>query len=222
MSKTFEKEKAIILRKKGFSYNEILENVSVTKSTLSIWLRNVGIAKRQKQRLTEKRRDAQQKAQEACKKNRVIKEKKIIEKAKQEIGKISQRDLWLIGIAIYWAEGAKQKANNVSQGVSFGNSDPKMILLFRRWLNKCCGIKNKRICYRIYIHEKADIEKAKKFWSNLLGEKIEKTYLKKHNPKTIRKNIEENYNGLLRMDIKKSTDLNREISGWILGINKNF
>lgn len=222
MLKLLEKEKAIQLRKLGFSYNEILQKVPVAKSTLSVWLRETGVAKRQKQKLTEKRKAAQQKAQEACRKNRILRENEIIEKARKEIGNISKRELWIIGIAIYWAEGAKQKDNNVSQGVSFGNSDLKMILLFKKWLNECCDIENERFCYRIYIHETADIAKAKKFWTNLLGEKVEKFYLKKHDPKTIRKNVGENYNGLLRMDIKKSTDLNRKIRGWILGINENF
>ena len=50
-----EKNKAIELRKQGLSYKEILEQISVAKSSLSLWLRNVGLSKKQKQRLTEKK-----------------------------------------------------------------------------------------------------------------------------------------------------------------------
>ena len=49
---------ALNLRKQGFSYSEILERIPVAKSTLSLWLREVGLSKRQKQHLTQKKLDA--------------------------------------------------------------------------------------------------------------------------------------------------------------------
>jgi hypothetical protein len=222
MSKNQEKKDAIILRRQGLSYNEILRKVDVSKSTLSLWLRKIGLAKQQKQRLTEKRKAAQQKAQEACRRNRISKENEIVAKAKKEIGKISRRELWLIGIVAYWAEGAKQKTGNVSQRVSFSNSDPEMILLFDKWIKEICGISLEDVSYSIYIHKTANYEKARIFWENVLNTKINLLYFKHHNPKTNRKNIGDNYNGMLRVDIKRSTDLNREINGWILGISESF
>jgi len=219
IQKNAEKEQAIVLRKQGFSYNEILRNVPVAKSTLSVWLKDIGIAKEQKQRLTEKRKAAQQKAQEACRNNRICKENIIISNAKAEITNISARELWLIGTVLYWAEGSKQKEKNVSQKVSFGNSDPKMIVLFHRWLKECCDVTDDRFYFCIYIHESADVLKARKFWSDVVGTKIDNVYLKDHNPKTTRKNVGADYNGLLRIEVRKSTDLNRKIKGWILGIS---
>lgn len=222
IKKNNEKIAAIDLRKQGFSYNEILQKIPVAKSTLSVWLRNIGIAKKQTQRLTEKRKAAQKKAHQACRNNRIKKTTSIISQAKSEVKKISHKELWFIGTALYWAEGSKQKETNVSQGVSFGNSDPQMILLFHKWMHECCNIPKERFDYRIYIHESADTEKARKFWNNLLNEKIEKIHLKKHNPKTLALHANNDYNGLLRIDITKSTDLNRKIKGWILGINENL
>jgi hypothetical protein len=43
-----EKEKAIKLRKSGATYSEVLREVPVSKSTLSLWLRDVGLSKTQK------------------------------------------------------------------------------------------------------------------------------------------------------------------------------
>lgn len=220
IEKKAEKEEAVKLRKQGLSYNEILKRVSVAKSTLSVWLRNVGLAKRQKQELTEKRRLSQIKAQEACRNKRIKKEKEIIETAKGQIGNMSKRDLWILGSALYWAEGTKQKENNISQKVTFSNSDPNMILLFDKWLKEICKRPSEDLIYSIYIHKTANKDKAKKYWEELLDSKIEKIYFKKHRPKTNRKNIDENYNGLLRIDVHRSTDLNRKIRGWILGIIK--
>ncbi len=217
--KAEEKQQAIKLRRQGLSYNEILTRVPVAKSTLSVWLRDTGLSKRQQQRFSLSRKIAQEKAQEACRRIRTEKEAKIIGAAKQEIGCISRRELWIIGTILYWAEGSKQKAHNVSQKVSFNNSDPQMILLFNRWVQEICGRKKSELTYSIYIHRTADLNKVKAFWEALLETKIEKIYFKDHQPRTNRKNIGDDYRGLLRIDVQKSTDLNRRIKGWIIGIN---
>jgi len=49
-----EKEKAILLRKEGLSYNEILKQVPVAKSSLALWLQSIELSEKQKQRLIEK------------------------------------------------------------------------------------------------------------------------------------------------------------------------
>ena len=217
-----EKAKAISLRRQGLSYNEILREVPVAKSTLSVWLKDIGLGRAHKQRLTEKRKAAQRKAQQACRDIRITRETEIIKTAQQEVGKISKREFWLIGSALYWAEGSKQKPKLVSQKVSFNNSDPKMILLFDKWVKKFCGRDKDGLIYSIYIHTTGDVERAKKFWSTLLNTPIEKVYFKKGNSKTNRKNTEELYYGLLRIEVRRSTDLNRKIKGWNLGITKGL
>lgn len=218
ISKGKEKTKAIQLRKAGLSYNEILKRLPVAKSTLSVWLRDIGLAKKHQQRFTQQRRMSQKKAQEACRLKRILKEKAIFQDARLEINQISDKELLLIGTILYWAEGSKQKDHNVSQCVSLGNSDPRMILLFIRWLKKICKCTADDMVYSLYIHESGDIERAKIFWEQLIGDEISWIYLKKHNPKTNRKNIQENYYGLLRVNVRRSTDLNRKIKGWVLGI----
>lgn len=222
IKKEEEKVRVIALRKSGFSYNEILQKVPVAKSTLSVWLKGVGIAKSQKQKLTLKRKLAQKKAQEACRQARVTKELAIINKAKKEVKNISKRELWLIGAILYWAEGSKQKTHNVSQRVSFGNSDPNMILLFIWWAKEICGCTPEDFVYSLYIHKTANKEQASEFWENIVKGKLAWIYLKNHNPKSRRRNTKENYHGLLRVDVKKSTDLNRRIKGWAQGIFDNL
>ncbi len=218
-----ERKRAIKLRKLGLSYNEILERVSVSKSTLSVWLRDVGLAKSQKQRLTKKRKLAQLKAQRVCRERRIEITKEIREKASKEIGEISQRNLWLVGISLYWAEGNKQKESNVSERVGLGNSDPDIIRIFILWLTKICKIKRSDIDVRLAIHETANEKRAKKYWSKISKVPIpefKKTLIKRHNPKTNRK-YNKNYNGLLIVSVKKSTNFNRKIKGWIDGIIDN-
>ena len=57
--KQSEKAKAIAFRKEGKTYSEILKKVPVAKSTLSLWLRDVGLSKTQKQKITVKKHKAQ-------------------------------------------------------------------------------------------------------------------------------------------------------------------
>ncbi|MDD3728950.1 MAG: hypothetical protein PHH50_01350 [Candidatus Pacebacteria bacterium] len=150
--------------------------------------------------------------------------KLIIDKAKKEIKKISQRDLWLIGTALYWAEGSKEK--DKSSQVTFGNSDPKMVIIFLKWLNKICKIKKKDIIFRVYLHENSEnrLKEVKKYWSRIVGfsEKHFKNVSWKRNKiSTNRKNIGKKYYGLLSITVRKSTNLNRKIQGWVDGIFNN-
>lgn len=225
IKKILEKEKAIELRKKGRSYSEILAVIPVAKSTLALWLHDVGLAKVQKQRLTEKKILSAKRGALARKTQRLSSSRGIFSKAEAEIGRLSKREIFLIGIALYWAEGSKQKEHNVSHPLVFGNSDPNMIKFFLCWLDGL-NIPRKDRVHQLYIHTTGNVERAVKFWASVVGEPASifdgRVYYKKGNPKTKRKNTGDTYYGLLRITVKRSTDMNRKVSGWIKGIVKNL
>ncbi len=221
MAKIKEKEKAIKLRRKGLSYREILEEISVSKSTLSLWLRSVGLSKKQKQRLTEKKLAAAKRGWEACRQKRILITKQIKNKARGEIGKINKKELWLIGVALYWAEGDKER--NGSCLVGLGNSDPYLIQVFLKWLREICEISDDDIFFRIFLHDnnKRRLKEVKKYWSQITGFPItefDRITWKKNKIKTKRKNIGKNYYGLLKVFVRKSSNFNRRIEGWKEGI----
>lgn len=213
------KRQAVVMRLKGMSYSEILKEISVSKSTLSLWLRTVGLTKRQTQDLTEKKLAGMKRGSEKRRLQRISKETNIIRSSEVEFNFLQEEEslLKIIGAVLYWAEGAKQKNHNVSQGVVFANSDILMIKIFLRWLGKICHVQIQDIGYELYIHESADIEKAMQYWKEGLGVDTLKIRYKKHIP-THRRNIGFAYNGMMRVRVKKSTDLNRRITGWINGI----
>jgi hypothetical protein len=69
----------------------------------------------------------------------------------------------------------------------------------------------------VYIHERADVDQAEQFWLEVTGAQpgqFRKATLKRHNPKTVRKNTEEAYHGCLRIDVRHSRSLYRRIEGW--------
>ncbi len=223
ISKSIERAKAIELRKKGLSYNEIRSIISVSKSSLSLWLRNVGLAKSQKQALSEKQKLSQKKAVRMWHETRVEKSLLIKKDASNEIPEISIHELWLIGIALYWAEGSKEKDRG--SRVIFCNSDPMMVVVYKKWLSECLKINTSDLIYSLYIHETAlNPDSAREYWANYLDiEPHELSIVYKKNkfpPK--RKNVGVKYRGLVRIAVRNSTDLNRRISGWTEGLHASI
>ncbi|MEK7192796.1 MAG: hypothetical protein AAB682_01540, partial [Patescibacteria group bacterium] len=212
--KQIEKDKAIELRRAGKTYGEILKAIPVAKSTLAIWLHSVGMAKSQKQRYTELKKLYQKKGAEAKRRIRIELSTQILKEAEKEIGSISDRELWLIGTTLYWAEGSKQKAWNVSEGVQFTNSDPLMIKLFILWLTRCLKTPESDIVLSLAIHEnnKHRLASVIEFWHEQTGFRwdiSDRIYFKRHKPKVGRYNLGDKYYGTLRIVVRSSTNLNR-------------
>lgn len=220
--KIVEKEKAIALRKAGKTYTDILRVIPVAKSTLAIWLKDAKLSKPENQKFTEAKRLASLRGGQAKKKQRIERRQNIILKAKSEINNLSKRDLFLIGVVLYWAEGSKEKDYNPGSPLRFANSDPYMIKLFLNWLKEA-GIIKERINFDIYLHDnnKYRTSEVIKYWSRHtnFSEQFFRVYFKKNIPSTKRKNIyPDEYFGLVRIYVKESSDLVRKISGWVEGI----
>ena len=222
-AKIEQKNKAVELRKQGLSYREILKQIPVAKSSLSLWLKSVNLSKSQKQKLTDKKLAGMKRGWESRHKKRVLLTEKIKNEAEKEIPELTKNELWLIGVALYWAEGNKEKDYNPGVGVRFSNSDPAMIKFFLSWLIKIVGIEKENIGFDIYIHESCrnKMDRVINYWAKQTGfsaNRFNHVYFKKNKIKTKRKNIGENYYGLLRITVKNSSGLNRKISGWVMGI----
>ncbi|KKP86892.1 MAG: hypothetical protein UR90_C0018G0009 [Parcubacteria group bacterium GW2011_GWC1_35_8] len=224
IKKVKEKEKAIALRKEGKTYSDILRAIPVAKSTLSIWLRSVGMAKAQKQIFTKAKRLASLRGGQAKKKQRIEKQEKIFFEAKSEIKNLSIKEFFLIGVVLYWAEGTKEKQYRPGSPTAFSNMDPKMIILFLKWLDEICKIPNNMILFEIMIHasHKERIDEVRQFWSKTTGFSVDnfsKVYLKNNKiKKTNRKNTGEKYHGVLKIMVRRSSNLVRKIAGWSDGI----
>ena len=214
-----KKEKAIDLRKEGKTYSEILKEIPVAKSTLSEWFRDVSLSKKQTQKLTLKKLEAARRGGRAKRAQRIERTQEIYTKALADIKNITKRELWLIGVVLYWAEGTKEKEYRPGSGINFNNSDPRMIKLFIKWLLESCDIDKSRIGFEIYIHEnsKNNVASVREFWSQVSGFPLgcfSKVYFKKINIKTNRSNTGDLYYGLLRVKVRASSVLLRQITGW--------
>lgn len=75
--------------------------------------------------------------------------------------------------------------------------------------------------FRLLIHESADIDAAHVFWAEVAEIDISafaRPTLKKHNPKTVRKNTGEDYHGCLVIVVARSADQYNRIEGWWSGM----
>jgi hypothetical protein len=218
-AKSLEREQAIALRRQGLSYREIRGQIPVAKSTLSLWLRQVGLAKAQRQRLTQRKLAAAIRGSKKLHAQWLARVASIHSAAMREGVELLRTGdvMWAIGTALYWAEGAKTKPWRTHTRFQFTNTDPVTIALVRSWLQRYCGVDDADIHFDICIHENADVESARIHWMRTLNiaENRLRIYFKRHNPDPRRYNVGRTYYGTMRMTVKKSTALSHRIEGWI-------
>ncbi|MFI8966263.1 hypothetical protein ACIGO8_29590 [Streptomyces sp. NPDC053493] len=206
------------LRMEGKTYDQIQLELGCSKSSISLWVRDLP---------KPERRDPAGQAKIAARKRwehelavRDVERRKTKQAASAEIGALSERELLLAGAALYWAEGAKDKPYARRENVQFVNSDPGVIQVYLAWL-RLLEVEPERLAFRVMIHATADAEDAQRYWAELVGiepSAFQKTTIKTHNPKTIRKNVGPDYRGCLVIRVSQGAELYRRIEGWWCGI----
>jgi len=209
--------KARLLREQGYDYNRIAAELGVSKSSVSLWVRDLPRPARLS--YAECRQRAAEGARRYWETERRVREAKreaVRASAAADIGSLTQRELLIAGAIAYWCEGSKSKPYNRQDRVMFVNSDPGLITFFLRFL-EAAGVDRAQVRYRVFIHETADAERAERFWLEVTGAdpaQFHTPTLKRHNPKTVRRNTGDEYHGCLRIDVQRGADLYRRIEGW--------
>ncbi|OKI85030.1 terminase gpP N-terminus-related DNA-binding protein [Streptomyces sp. CB02414] len=212
------RERARELRLQGWTYDQIQVELGCSKSSISLWVRD--LPKPERRAPSEQAKLAARKRWEHELAIRDEERQRTKEAAARDIGTMTDRDLFVAGVALYWAEGTKDKPYDRRENVIFVNSDAGVIKLYLAWL-RLLGVDQDRLKYRVMIHITADVEGAKRYWADLVGvdvSKFQKTTIKKHNPKTVRKNVGDTYRGCLVIRVAQGTDLYRRIEGWWAGM----
>ncbi|MEV7196811.1 hypothetical protein AB0N81_34170 [Streptomyces sp. NPDC093510] len=212
------RERARELRIQGWTYDQIQVELGCSKSSISLWVRD--LPKPERQRTREQASAIARRGWEATLRRREAERQETKRAAAVEVGTMSDRELFLLGVGLYWAEGAKAKPHRPQERVDFMNSDPNMITVYLAWL-RLLGVAPERLRFHVAIHETADIAAAERFWADLTGADADafgKTTLKKHNPKTNRKNVTETYHGCLLVRVLQGAELYRRIEGAWYGI----
>jgi transposase-like protein len=135
------------------------------------------------------------------------------------VGDVDDRTLLLLGAVAYWCEGAKSKPWRRQGMWVFINSDPLLMRLMVRWL-RLVGVPPERWVVRIQIHETGDLKAAEQYWRHVLGLpelQFGKASIKRHVPRTNRKNVGEGYHGCVSIYVRKGAHLLEQVEGWVVG-----
>jgi transposase len=213
------RDQARELRAQGLTYPQIAERLGVSRSSCSLWLRDMehpirGLA-------GQERRTAAIRASAA--RTQVLREQQRTElkaAAGSSLGHVTKRDLVVALAVSYWCEGGKDKPWSRREQIQWMNSDPMLVRLFIEGL-RLLGVSDERIKFRVQIHETADEPAARRWWAEQLDwpeTEFQRTTFKRHNPKTVRKNCAEDYHGCVTVHVLRSRSLYQLVDGLMRGL----
>lgn len=150
------------LRRQGLSYGEIMDLIDVKKSTLATWCRDVDLTDEQIEAI--KRRRAQEPGIPVdTQSKRRLEIENIRNEAAKAIPELINDPLWLAGVVLYWAEGAKTRND-----LRLANADPRALRLFIDWVRAFLNPKAK-FSIQLHLHEGNDDLAAQAHWREQTG-----------------------------------------------------
>jgi hypothetical protein len=156
--KLAERQQARLLRRTGLPLAEIAARLGVSKSSVSLWVRDVAFEP--VPRVTRGRR----REPNALQRRRQAEIDRLLAEGRARIGRLSEREFLVAGVALYAGEGSKTEG-----AVKFANTDPRMIAFFCAWLRRFFEVDEARLRVRLYLHEGLDLTASVDFWSELTG-----------------------------------------------------
>lgn len=179
--KAIERQKAITLRKEGYSLNEIRERVSASKSSISLWVRNVYLSKDAQSRIEKRMTNGQIASRLSKRYQTSLREQQAVKIAQKTIkglhfGKEYKKILTAL---VYYCEGTK----DVRRGLMFTNSDPGLVASFMSLLRQSFSLDERKFRACVHLHSYHIKNKQLKFWSktsNIPVQQFIKPYQKKN------------------------------------------
>ena len=205
-------------REEGLSIGAIAKLLRCSKSSVSEWVRDIPLTSEQVAKLMSRERASEIAASHpnAPKQKFGIERDHIEALAMRDFGVIDRDKLRVIGAALYWAEGAKDR--NV---VAFVNSDPNMIRLMMRFFREVCDVDDAKFRGVLHIHPHLDVEAALGFWSSITRIPVSQFYKTQLavSKASVHHKADRLPKGTFRISIS-DTRLCCRIKGWIRGMYK--
>jgi hypothetical protein len=210
----------------GLTLREIKEILQAPLTTINYWVSDIELTKKQRRMLEERVQNSLQsgriRSQKQKKEQRAEREKMLFMQGQADTNALTSRELFIAGVALYWAEGFKSKHE---RRLGFCNSDPYMVKFYIRWLENFLKVNRQDIVPRLILNisYQERTEELKKYWSKITNiplNQFTKTFYqqtkwkKKHNADT--------YKGVLRLHVKGSFEQFWKMKGWIEGLKLNL
>ena len=149
-------EKARLLRAENRTLQDIADILGVSKSSVSLWVRDIDVEIRRKQPVARRPNALHTVKLEQINVSDLT--------ARTRIGNVSDQAFLVAGAALYAGEGSKGDGR-----VSFANTDDQMVRFFCAWLRRFFVVDEKRLRVRVYLHEGLDLDAAEQHWSVTTG-----------------------------------------------------
>ncbi len=175
MARRTDKNKAIKMRKSGMSYSQIKTELGVSKSTLSLWLRDLPLSDARLRELRDFSQVRIEKTRTTKQKNKDNRRRAVLENVKRDFV-INEDPLFIGGFYLYWGEGTK----SAEYTIALTSTDPGIIKTYIAWL-KLLHVNIKDCRVKLHLYADQDIEKSLIFWSkvtNLPRQHFYKPYIK--------------------------------------------
>jgi hypothetical protein len=178
LAKPQEKQAARLLRHDGMPYKRIASTLGVSVNSAYRWTKDIELTPEQKHLNLrgpsgplnpERVRKAGASWAARCRSRRAVCQAEGRRTARE------QDHLHLAGCMLYWAEGSKRR-----HAIEFTNSDPHMLLLFRRFLTDALRVDlaSIRLTINVYTGNGLTIEEIESHWLDLLG--LPRSSVRKH------------------------------------------
>ncbi|OGL32327.1 hypothetical protein A3F64_03185 [Candidatus Saccharibacteria bacterium RIFCSPHIGHO2_12_FULL_42_8] len=210
------KQKAFNMRKRGYSYSMISNEIGVSKGTLSYWFKDIPYTPNQEAKRRIKAGPL--KVGQMLHRNKIADIRLQRKNAKKELGEITHRDLWMFGAGLYLGEGSKAQEIN-----RFVNSDPHAVRLMTKWFYEVCGLTNENLTISMHLYPDSDEKQCQEYWKQITGfqdNQFRKTQIDRR-IKSSKLNTSKLSYGTVHINVisggdqKKGVSLNRRIMGWI-------
>lgn len=218
MAKYDKRLKARTMRKEGISIIVIAKELDVSKGSVSLWCRDILLTSEQVEKLRKQKGSAMGRwmGAESNRKKKIDAINEANAWGEQHVKKISDRELLLISMALYWCEGAKTDSTS---SFMFVNSDPEMILIMKFFLVQVVKVSPEDIFVRIQINRmhESRIETVLIFWKKLLelkSSQIRKPYFVNTKVNKVYENYDKYY-GVCRLLVRNSKHLKYKMLGLI-------
>ena len=155
MARFHDHNKALILRKRGMSYSQIKKILKVSKSTLSLWLRNYPLSKQRIRELRDWNEQRIERCRETKRKKKEERLNQFYKEQKKLLFPFNKREFFLAGLFLYLGEGKKSDLFELS----LSNTDPSIIKFFIAWFLKSLLVPKEKIKIHLHLYNDMDIKK---------------------------------------------------------------
>jgi hypothetical protein len=158
-----ERARARELRAEGWTMPDIAVELGVSRSSVSLWTRDVPFdpaAARRSPRTDRRPRGSDH----PLRRRKLERIERLRRAAIERIGTLDDVALLHAGLGLYAGDGSKTQ-----DSVRFANSDPRMVALFCRWLRRFFVVDEQRLRVTLYLHAGLDLAAAEAHWAEVTG-----------------------------------------------------